>query len=397
MAKTNTLRNIVLFLLVVTIFFGIGYKYLEYSILKSLNDLNRRTEREEIALIEEQDKVSEKALDIFDAIGDKVTFEDKIKQYRELEGATKQLINNQENYINTLQGNRGKYSRLEFKSNLLVGRRGSFAKELLENQKIYYQNEIKSAEDNNVSETMFLSLIIILKDFLIMQDYDQKSQKSPETLYSQYFRDIAALEKYTRSDFKYDKEEKIKSFYPYGYESLNKYKDFFGSYYSVVKDFVAGDFESANYKYSRIQETAANLSVDFDKLGREGDDRQEERAKNIIPAVVNKTSLIKEFKENNLGIYPFFTKIEGWKEDLVLCQLYVYKTGFYYLITSQFPKSTNFEDLVVELSEVSPKTSSVDNKFDKNTIRITNDDKLIKFECTDKEDGRVFTFESKKN
>lgn len=398
MGFLNNLRNLILIGLVALILLGIGYKYLEYSTLKSISDQLSSTERQEISLVEEQSKLSEKGYELFSKIllDEKSSNEEKLKQFKELEGLISQILNNEENYIKTIETNGEKYKKLSSRSKFLLGKRGSIAKQLLEDQESFYDNEINITKDSYTGDIMFAQIITIFKDNLVLTDYDAKATKSGETYYSENFADIASLEKYNRGDFRFKEDEQIKNLYPYGYETLHKYKDYFASYYAVVKDFVAGDLESAGYKYSRIQETATSLNIDWDKLLSEGDERRKERAKNTILAVSGKVKLIKDFKENNLGTYPGLSSISKWKEDLVLCQLYSYKTGFYNLITSKYPDASNFEELIVQLSQVSPKTDEVDRKFDKSVVKFTNNDKEITFECTDKEDQRVFVFKTSK-
>ncbi|KKR87473.1 MAG: hypothetical protein UU34_C0004G0014 [Candidatus Curtissbacteria bacterium GW2011_GWA1_41_11] len=394
----SDIRNIILIGLIALILFGVCYKYLEYTSLRSISDLLASTERQEIGLIEEHGKLSEKAYELFSKIltDEKTSNEEKLKLFVELEGLASQTLNNEENYIKTLESNKQKYEKLSFRTNLLVGKRGSIAKQLLDNQNRYYDNELNSAKDSYVADTMFSQLITIFKDNIALTDYDERAQKTGNDYYAENFIDIASLEKYGRSDFKFKEEDQIKKLYPYGYESLKKYKDYFGSYYAVVKDFVAGDLESAGYKYSRIQETAANLNIDFDKFIEEGDDRKKDLAKNTIETVTNKVNAINTFQEEDLGSYPALPKISKWKEDLVLCQLYAYKSQFYNLITGKYPEATNFDELLIQLSQVAPKTDDVDRKFDKSVIKFTNNDKEITFECTDKEDSKTFVFKTPK-
>ena len=119
-------------------------------------------------------------------------------------------------------------------------------------------------------------------------------------------------------------------------------------------------------------------------------------AKNTIETVTNKVNAINTFQEEDLGSYPALPKISKWKEDLVLCQLYAYKSQFYNLITGKYPEATNFDELLIKLSQVAPKTDDVDRKFDKSVIKFTNNDKEITFECTDKEDSKTFVFKTPK-
>ena len=393
----SSLRNIVLFLLSILILIGIGYKYFEWQTLKSISSIQVSVDKEELGLAEEESKLGNKAYDSFGKLLEpEASTEAQLKQFDELNGLVNQSLNNQENYIKTLENNRKKYDELRTRSNFLFGKKGKFTKQIISSQKEYYDTEIEIANEDLVSSTLLKNLLMVWKDRVVMDEYDLAATKDIETVYSRNFSDIATLEKYTRSDFKFQESDKIKELYPYGYDSLNKFKDYMASYYSVIKDYIGGDLESAGYKYSRLQETEINLNIDFDKLFDEGNERRKERGKKIISSTTEKVRLIKEFKENNLGSYPLLAPIGYWKEDLILCGVYEYKIGYYNLITNKYPDANNFDNLLVQLSEVSPKTDSVDNKFDKSIVKYSNSDKEIKFECTDKEDGKSFSFTTEK-
>lgn len=394
MGKTGSLRNIILFFLVVIILLGIGYKYLEYSTIKSISDIQVKADREEISLADQQDKLSNKAYDSFVKLftEEEASLEANLKQFDDLNGLVNQSLNNENNYLKTLETNKNQYQNLETQSKILFGKKGEFVKRFLSHQGTYYDTEIENVRTSLVDDNLFLNLFAVWKDRALMDDYDGKAQKNPETYYSNNFTDIATLEKYTRSDFKFKDEDKIKEFYPYGYDSLNKFKEYMASYYSVIKDYVGGDEESASFKYSRLQETAINLNIDFEKLFFEGKDKSDERSNKIIAAVTEKSKLIKDFKDGNLGKYPLLPTVQKWKEDLLMCQMYAYKTNYYQSITNKYPDATNFDTLLTQLAEVAPKTDAVDSRFDKSTIKYSSSDKKIKFECLDKEDGKTYTF-----
>ena len=73
-----------------------------------------------------------------------------------------------------------------------------------------------------------------------------------------------------------------------------------------------------------------------------------------------------------------------WSEDLVLCQMYNYKSSYYYDVTSSYPTSKTVSDLIKELSTISPKTTNIDDKFDKSVMTFKNSDKRLDFTCKDK-------------
>jgi len=285
--------------------------------------------------------------------------------------------------------------KLEKSSKFLLGKRGSFAKDLIKNQISYYQKEIENAEEGVAGNELFVNIYKILKDFNILLTYDVKGTANQKN-YSANFSDVAILEKYTREDFKFTDEDNIKTFFTYGYEVLNKYKNYFSSYYEMTKDFVSGDEESASYKYATFQKDSIELNIDFDKITDEGAEKQINRSKAIIGITLNKISNIKRFKNDNLGYFPFLKKIESWKEDLVLCQLYSYKASLFQNITKKTIKFSNIDELFNELSQVSPKSDELDKVFNREVLTIKGleeKEKYITFECKDEATGIVYPFD----
>lgn len=352
--------------------------------LKSISKIEIVADRQELVLTEEQGKLSNRILDLFgEFVNSDIPAEEQFRLFDELNGLADQSINNQETYLKTLKSNRDKYEDVGARSSLLLDKRGDFAKKYLASQDVYYQTEIESTEESLVSDALIKNLLTVVEDRVVMDEY--------ETNTPQYFSQIASLEKYTRNDFVFAESDKIRMLYPYGHEVLDRYKVYMSSFYSVIRDEVGKDSKSANYKRIKLAQTKLNLNIDFDKFFNEGENRRRERGQKIIKSTAQKVQLIKEFKEKRLGVYPFLPIINQWKEDLALCGIYSYKTGYYNLITNKYPEAANFDQLLVELSEVAPKTDEVDKKFDKSIMRFSNSDSEMSFECTDRDDGRTFT------
>ena len=299
----------------------------------------------------------------------KLTEDEQLKQFDEIIGKSQLYTDISKNYLNLLKENLSYYKKLEVSSNFLFGERGTFVKDLIKTQINYYQKEIEGTEEGVASNELFVNIYKVLKDFNILVTYDTKGTTNQKN-YSDNFRDLAVLEKYTREDYKFTDEDKIRELLPYGYETLNKYKNYFSSYYEMTKDFVAGDKESAYYKYATFQKDSIELNIDFDKLTNEGEERQINRSKDIISFTLNKVSDIKYFKEEKLGDFPFLKKIEGWKEDLVLCQLYSFKASLYQKIVKKTIKFSNIDELFNELSQVSPKSDDLDKVFNREILTI---------------------------
>jgi len=391
--KTLYLRNVLLLILTLILTISIGHKYLEWSVFNQLVKLQHLFTSNELSIIEMGDKLNEAVTDdIAQLSKPKLTPEGSLKIYSELDGKINLVLDNDRSYVETIKVNSSKYRTLNFLSKLLVGNRGKLARRIIQDQLNYYEKEKNSAYDDLVSDYLVKNIFAVAKDKTIMQIYDEKASTSPKTLYLKYFSDIAPLEKYTRSDFKFPEEDAIKNLYPYGYETLQNNKNYMSAYYAVIKDFVAGDYESATYKYSKLQEQYIKLNIDMDRLFRENEFAKQERSKQIIELVVDKVAAIKEFKNKNFGKYPLFPSIEGWKEDLEMCQIYYVKG----LLSSNISrKPIDAKDLGAYfdwLSSINPSTSAVDNLIDKSIIKFANSEDKLTYQCLDKEAGKEYTF-----
>lgn len=391
--KTFYLRNLLLLLLIFILIVSVGYKYLEWKTFNELAKLQDYTIPNELAILEEDDNLQQDVITDFIKLSDpKSTLINRLTLYDQLDGKINLVLDNEKSYIEAIKNNSQKYNSLNSLSKLLVGNRGKLARRIILDQLNYYKKEINSVYNNIVGTYLLKNIFAVSKDKVIMEVYDKKASSSPKTLYSKYFSDIAPLEKYTRSDFKFPEEDTIKDLYPYGYESLQNNKDYMKTYYAVIKDFVAGDYESAAYKQTKLQEQYIKLNIDMDRLLRENESVNQERSKQIIELVVDKVAAIKEFKNKNFGNYPLLPTIKGWKEDLEMCQIYLVKGN---LVSDISKKPIDAKDVTTYLdwlSKRNPSTSSVDNLVNKKIIKFTNsDDKLI-YQCLEQETGKKYTF-----
>ncbi len=399
MKKGLSLNFLLLTSLFFLIFLGVGYKITERKSLKTISEIHTRVVPAELTGVE---KNSKNGLAIAELIGKLYAkkpppFEEQLKILDEIDGQVNLNIGYVKEYLTNLEKDKKEFENLIFVSKFLFGRPGDFLRKFLENRLNYYKEETEAANQGIVEGYLVKNIFTVARDKIIMNKFDKKASGSPKTNYPKYFADIATLEKYTNNSFKFPEEDKIKELYPYGYETLINNKNYMNAYYSVVKDYVAEDYESALYKYSRIQEGYLKLNVDFDRLFGERDEENKEKAKRIIEYVANAIKAIKDFRMNNLGLYPLLPRIDSFKEDLELCQLYSYKTGLYFNTLKKYPKASDSATLVEELTQLPPSTSVVDDKFDMNVLNYTNNDELIKFECVDKQANKTYTFEIRKN
>lgn len=395
MGSYNTIssKNILLVLLALFLLIGTSYKFFEWRYFSDLAVLQSQTITEELRSVE---KISVQT-NLYDDLWEKLASEktkdaDRLTIYDSFDGKLNLSIDMDKAYAELLKKNMEKYKRYKFYSNFLVGKRRKISKQLTQNILDYYQYEMLSNQKNIVGSYLLKNIFTVSKDKLIMTLYDNKSSSSPETLYSKYFSEISSLEKYTNENFTLPYEEEIKSIYKYGAETIQNNKNYLKSYYLVIKDFVAGDYESANYKYSKLGDQYMKLNVDMDRLANENSDTDQERFKNTLNTIIQKNRIYKEFNDNGLGRYPLLPSIQFTKINLELCQIYLLKAGLFSTLTKKPIEATNFDDLLKEIESLSPSTSDLDSQFDKSIVTYEKIDKKINYSCTDKETKTSYKF-----
>lgn len=391
--KTFHLRDLILFFLIFFLIVSVGYKYLEWNFFNNLSLLQATNLPEELSIIERSNEFTRDSISsIKDITSDKKIQQDRLKIYDELDGKINLNIDITKTYLNTLKDNSKKYKPFIFVSNLVVGGRGSLARQIVSTQIEYYEKEIQAAEDEIIDGYLLKNIFSLSKDKYIMSMYDKKTSESPKTLSSKYFSEVASLEKYTRNDFEFPEQDSIKEKHPYGYETLHNNKEYIGSYYSIVKDFVTGDYDSAAYKYSKLQDQYLKLNVDMDKLFAENQSMKQDRQRRIIELITSKNVAIKEYKNKNMGKYPLLLNIEGWKEDLEMCQIYDVKGSLLAEISKKPISAKTLDEFMEELAQVGPSTTMIDDKIDREIIKYTNSEDKITYQCLDRDTGKEYTF-----
>jgi hypothetical protein len=395
--KSIGLRKVVLFILFGLIVLGVCYKCLEWRTFKTLAFYQQTFDKKELETIIESNKNGKETLDLFVKIffsETEIKEEEQLDNFNKLDGKFAIYMDNTKHYLGILKSNRDSYEKLRKQVKLMGGKRGELGRKILNNQIDYYGQEIEAGEEGLVSDELLKSLMVALKDMYTLLNYEDNVGGVNEK-YSTYFSDIASLEKYSEKSFQYKNEDKIKKLHPYGYEVLDKYKRYLGTYYEVVKDFVGGDEESATYKYAKLQEEANDLNIDYDRFFSEREEENNERKKKIIELVRDKIIAIKDYKEKGLGVYPLGKSVSGWVDDLSLCQIYAYKAELYMGMANEEVKSETVKELLELLKSINPRTDELDSRFNKDVLTIKGleeEEDYLVFECKDS-GGEVYPFE----
>jgi hypothetical protein len=392
--KSANLRNMLLSILFLSLIFSIGYKYYEWSTLNKLSRLYNASWNKELNLTESENKNLKVYNILLGEVFSSKNFSDElIASYDELVGSLKLVAASEEEYRKTLEKNKQDFNQIS--TMFLVGNRGKFAKKLVDDHLKYYFHGLDNVNYLIAERWLAFNMLSVWKDLEIVDKFSGKIQKNASTNIPKYFADISILEKYTNNSFKFEHEDFIKQYLPNGFETLNRYKSYFSTFYSVTKDMVNEDYESVQYKLSKLGETRTNLNINFVNLFKEGEEKRIENTQNIIQLMVDEVYIIGDFKRKDMGRYPLLAGINNWESDLVACRMYQSKSWVYYNITSKYVVSKTFKDLLVEFSSIPPSTDLIDDSFNTEVVNFTNDDKSIVFKCTGRMNN-TYTFETTK-
>ena len=389
--KKIKLRNLLLSFLILVLILFVGYKYFEWKTFSDLAKIYNSSWLRELTLTSESQTPNK---EFYDELSNNKSFQQPknreafVMGVDEVNAKLNIVINNTEGYSDQLEQDKELFLKLKNKTNFLVGQRGDIAKKIVNIQLAYYNLEQEGSKINLAAAYGISALFNIWKDTATLNDFlDKIGSSTDATLIGKYFGDLAPLEKYTRTNFKFEHEDEITKYYPDFASKIKNYKKYFASYYAVEKDFSVGNTETAKLELQSVTDNWANLSIDYSSLGNEQSSKLMDDVKETLKLVSDQSMTIKDYKLKKLYKYPLLPNVDVWKEDLVLCQMYDYKTNYYYTVTSKYPTAKTVSELIKELSKISPKTDNVDNRFDKSAMKFVNSDKKLDFTCIDKYSG----------
>ncbi len=390
------IRNLLILSLTLLVLLFVGYKYFEWKTFSDLQNTYNTGYFDEIKSVSQMESPT---ADYVDALLNNQQFKKPKDSADYLEGLTtiedklNIVINDEEGYGDLLKQKLPLFTALRNSANLLFGQRGDIAKKIVNDQIAYYQDEVNQ---NNITLSELYGvkiLFTIYRDNTALNDFSKAVGTSTNASYiSQYFNEITPLGKYADNNFKFDKEDFIKAYFPNLINKVNNWKSYFSAYYAAEKDFSVGNTDTAQLELQAVMDNGSNSYIDYSSVFNEQNSTLSDISKDVLIKVSDQAAAIKDYKSNGLYKYPFLKSLNSWKEDFVLCQMYDFKTGIYYSITSKYPVSKTVSDLINELSTISPKTDNVDGRFDKSTMIFSNIDKQLNFTCKDKYTGEKLKF-----
>lgn len=401
--RTFHLRDIILFVLVLLFVLSVGYKYYEWDTLSKVISISNSSLKSELAKSEENSLYfNTEAIPALEYLysEEAAAPEDYIDAVEKVRTQIKITKDMDQVYTNLLENNRKKLAKLKTRGMFLIGKPRVFIADFLTNYLITYDGSIRLSEIDAIDNTFLEDFFMASRDMAVSNDFFNKAPQNYNQTLVKYvqtnFPKIGVLEKYTKDDFKFNDEENYQSNNTYGYEILLKYKNYLKSFYLIMKDIASNDLESASYKSTTLQRQAVAINLDYEKLFGEGDDKKNSIRKSNILSIAKAVKASKDFASQGIKEYPLLGKVGNFNGDLALCYSYISKSsGLYNNVTSEYPASTDSMSLIKEISKIEPNTDFVDSLFDFEILKVvTNDENSIKFECLDKDEGRVYKYET---
>lgn len=403
----NFFRSFIYFFVLVIILFS-GYKYFEFKTIKDFTDFQNKAENHEYRLSEKKDKLNDEVtplMNTFLGVEDTATTTTKKTKKTDAQILTEnydlisELINF--NKINTdmsieyndlMKSNLKKYVEYDNKLKFVLSQDSNLLKNYIDSQIDYYNLEISNSDDNLISLYFLENYFKVIQERLIIDNLNKTFLNKSKKYYSENYNMFSTLEKYTRGDFTYLKEDLIKTKRPYGYEWLDKNKKYFAAYYELIKEYTYGDDDSYNYKYEKFNTLVADFNIDMNKVFNENISDYQQKAKNILKTVFDRYLIADKLKQNKFNIFPIFGKTNFIDADLTMCQSYQYRYGIYKNIKDKYPEAKNIDDLIKEFDGVNLSNKEADSNFDKKLLNFSNSDKKATFECKDQYDETIFNF-----
>lgn len=405
MNNENFFRFFICFFVLVLILFS-GYKYFEFKTVKDFVDFQNKAEIQEYRLVEKMGQLSEKSYPLiasFYGVGEttvvKKPKKTKDELFKENYDLATEIINLNKidmdmsnEYNSLLKSNLQNYIKYNKKLKFVLSQNSNLLRQYIDSQVVYYDKEIQNSDDSIIAGAFYENYFKVLQERLVLDNLFETFSGKSKKYYAENYNMFSTLEKYTRSDFTFFKEDLIKAKRPYGYEWLDKSRKYFAAYYELAKEYTYGDEDSYNYKYEKYNTLLADFNIDMNKVFDENSSEIQEKAKIILKTVFDRFLIGNKLKQNKFNIFPILGKTNLVNANLTMCQSYSYRYGLYKNITDKYPKSENVEELIKEFDTVNISNKEADTVFDKTSLIFSNSEKKATFECKDSISGESFKY-----
>lgn len=392
--KRDSSTNVLVFVVILILILLLAYKWLEYSSIKRLISTYDSAITQELAMTSELNKQYQdtypKVLDFYKSASEAAAIQ--YKTYEVLMPSFDLFRSMEADYYKLIKENSKKFDSLNSVFSFFIGPKVDGIKQIIKSQSIYYKNEMSSNQNSLTEGAYFKNIFMIFNDMSKVNDFDAQAQSKAGV--KKKFHLLSSIEKYTRSDFNFFEEDKIKKYAPNEYQGLIKYKRYFATYYEVMRLLVKDqeNTQAATVLSNKLKQDSSALNIDFQGLFKDKEDLKLEETKAILITISDQLKNIYQINESKNISYPFVEPLRFTKHELWHCQLYNYKTAFFNSYKKEYPRAGSVDELIKDLSSISPRTTEIDKNFDRNIMHLENNDKAIRFTCIDKENKDEYSF-----
>lgn len=232
----------------------------------------------------------------------------------------------------------------------------------LEARKADYQFQIKTKPVlNNVFQ--------ILDDTIALLSYSNKlanaeTEEDSAKVLQESFSEISSLEKYSKTDYKFEGENNLASEFTDSYKAFGVIKGTYGQFYLVFKAMSEGDYSKVDELAqvgSQFEDSLGVLDNPFNELG----EKSKPYLVKIKDAYVNYAEALDFFARKNLHSNLLSKEKVLAQNNQNKLVVFTHLVELYYLDNGKYPTDTNFSSLVTTLKN--------SNRFD-NTMKYNESD-----------------------
>ena len=232
----------------------------------------------------------------------------------------------------------------------------------LEARKADYQFQIKTKPVlNNVFQ--------ILDDTIALLSYSNKlanaeTEEDSAKVLQESFSEISSLEKYSKTDYKFEGENNLASEFTDSYKAFGVIKGTYGQFYLVFKAMSEGDYSKVDELTQvglQFKDSLGLLDNPFNELG----EKSKPYLVKIKDSYVNYAEALDFFASKNLHSNLLSKEKVLAQNNQNKLVVFTYLVELYYLDNGKYPTDTNFSFLVTTLKN--------SNRFD-NTMKYNESD-----------------------
>lgn len=388
------MKSKISFLLLGLLFFLLlcFYKYNEWVVVSKTNELNNSLFSSYIDLNVKDSNFGDELALISDELATKSASKNEktVKSswydfWIKMDPITNLVMNNNEKIILLFEDANKQNETIKKRNGFLMPSKIKTAvKDYSSGMDDYINYNLQIANHDKASNFFVSAYTGIQGDMKILEDFENGSYgenlDDMIAYVSENFYQISSLGKYSKDGYKFSNEDFIKENLPESYDYLIKTKQFFNSYYAMMKDMAAGDKESAQYKWNKFNDSKVNLNIDVFSID---ENKSEERTELIKKSLESEQKIIVSLKKlEGLNVsYPVLKTGFSWSDEMIKCDVISSGAKVFYDLTGKYVESDTFNKLNEELNSKGILSTMYD--YSDELFELENSEKLLQFTCTD--------------